>query len=582
MVRKLSQHRGKLTGVCVGTALLATTLVAPDRLAALGQWARNTLSVAEDNRDARVHRPTSGASADRGITTEVQRALQETASATVIGHLNLDAVVPATAQPILLNPATVLPRAFDFPLAELRRLHSYSKSCETNATPKTSAQAQDTTRDGLQKAWTWQKHKCTGEPLPADFFATAPYIHPLGSSYAWRSLQLDSSSPIASRLAGLHISEIRRLLDDPTFKVLVPITQRVELEFLGQLDDAALTGLLNDAPVVIGPKLVGILQSSLMKTGSAMNSGEGTRPVWSILSRRQFDSMLESRELAVTTIAEGARCNWIDRGVCWKRIGDPGMEHLALVGVIAVACFLSGVLIDIRRRTALTRKAADAERTFLLNTLTHELRTPISVLRLTLENMRGEFDRWTESTQVGFLRMCDETARLARVMERSEQLARASQLRGQQQLGSGILRVPVSSIRDLCLDALAREGLPEGCLSPGPDVGLTTDPFWLGVCVQNLLRNAKVHGQAPVRIELSTTTAGRLIITVSDAGELRATVLPQGNGLLPQSEKTASMPDSQARGMGFGLHLVSAATVAMGGRLTASQRPTRFQLELPT
>jgi hypothetical protein len=97
--------------------------------------------------------------------------------------------------------------------------------------------------------------------------------------------------------------------------------------------------------------------------------------------------------------------------------------------------------------------------------------------------MRGEFDRWTESTQVGFLRMCDETARLARVMERSEQLARASQLRGQQQLGSGILRVPVSSIRDLCLDALAREGLPEGCLSPGPDVGLTTDPFWLvSVC----------------------------------------------------------------------------------------------------
>ncbi|WP_168191919.1 ATP-binding protein [Chromobacterium phragmitis] len=101
------------------------------------------------------------------------------------------------------------------------------------------------------------------------------------------------------------------------------------------------------------------------------------------------------------------------------------------------------------------------------------------------------------------------------------------------------------------------------------DRNLNLPAYWLGLCLDNLLRNARQHGRPPIRI-LASWKKGRLRLAVSDGG-----ALPRYRLSLLRRELGAGA------GMGLGLAIVRRVMKRLGGRLTLEGPPTTFALELP-
>lgn len=101
--------------------------------------------------------------------------------------------------------------------------------------------------------------------------------------------------------------------------------------------------------------------------------------------------------------------------------------------------------------------------------------------------------------------------------------------------------------------------------------------YWLGLCITNLLSNAKQHGAPPIRLTVSVV-AQALRIEVEDCGEFPS--------FYQRLYKRFSMPRSiisrpSTDNMGVGLQLVRKLITQMGGKLVIRRHPTRCILELP-
>ncbi len=114
-------------------------------------------------------------------------------------------------------------------------------------------------------------------------------------------------------------------------------------------------------------------------------------------------------------------------------------------------------------------------------------------------------------------------------------------------------------------------------LRPGPPVWVTADEGRLGQIVDNLLRNALVHGGTE-GIDVDVVTAGdHAVLTVVNGGEP------------PTYEAAAHLFEpfvrsDMSRGAGLGLYVVRALVVAHGGTIgvdVGDDRRTRFWVRLP-
>ena len=203
-------------------------------------------------------------------------------------------------------------------------------------------------------------------------------------------------------------------------------------------------------------------------------------------------------------------------------------------------------------------------RTTMLAALSHDLRTPLTLLRLRIESLpeTEERDRMLASVQT-LDAMVDATLKFARDASAPEAWRRTD----------------VTSLLDSIVDDMADAGMPV-TMEPAASVVLECQPGGLRRAVTNLLDNAIKYGQ---RARLALEPSGdRVRIVIDDDGP----GIPDG-ALLNVFEPYFRLEQSRSRdtgGTGLGLAIAQTIAEAHDGRIVLANRPgggLRAVLDLP-
>jgi signal transduction histidine kinase len=106
-------------------------------------------------------------------------------------------------------------------------------------------------------------------------------------------------------------------------------------------------------------------------------------------------------------------------------------------------------------------------------------------------------------------------------------------------------------------------------LTINQDVAAKINIYWLGTCIDNLIRNAIKYGVAPVSVNV-VTSSNSLKIEVIDNGQLTA-----------KDWRELRKPFVSKAGLGLGLTIVESMVGRMGGKMYLVGPPTTFILEIP-
>lgn len=253
-------------------------------------------------------------------------------------------------------------------------------------------------------------------------------------------------------------------------------------------------------------------------------------------------------------------------------------ESLLLTTYFAVA-LIGGQLAALRATADRAKLLVESERMHqtLLDSVSHELKTPIAVFRTAVEQL-GTSDPARREFLVSELRIA--TQRLDNIV---------GNLLNQTRLESGVLRPKMDwcTARDLVAAARRAVGWrmanhPLAVEIPFDFPILLADAALMEQALANLLLNAAVHTPAGTRISVDagiTTDPKRLFISVADEGpgvpvDLRVRIF----------DKFSRGPDSHSGGVGLGLSIVKGFMLAQGGDVTVDGAPAggaRFTLLLP-
>lgn len=242
--------------------------------------------------------------------------------------------------------------------------------------------------------------------------------------------------------------------------------------------------------------------------------------------------------------------------------------HMRAVGYLGEGCVFLGVLFVgafyvyrvVRREMRLSRQ----QQNFMM-AVTHELKTPIAVAKLSLETLAK---RKLEPEQQAKLiqNALTETDRLNQL---SNNILVAAQLED----GRYLPLEEMTSLSEL-VEQIVRnfDGRFPGRLSAsiGPEIALKGDPLLLELAINNLIENALKYSprDSPVRIDLSSGAGRPVRLTVADFGEG-----------IPEDEKSlvfrkfyrgGEEQTRKTKGTGLGLYLSRAIIRKHRGQITVA------------
>ena len=213
----------------------------------------------------------------------------------------------------------------------------------------------------------------------------------------------------------------------------------------------------------------------------------------------------------------------------------------------------------------------------LLNSISHEIRTPIAAIRSAASNLSE-----LEPAQ-GF-----QQTMVNEIQEAAQRLNRlVGNLLSMTRLESGHVKANLDwcdvadlvqvTLKEIANDLAGHEVKVQ--LAPGLPL-VRVDFVLMQQALCNLLLNAVVHTPRGTPVDIT----GRV-----DAGSLLLTVADRGPGLPPESlpflfEKFYRAPKAPAGGTGLGLAIVKGFVEAQGGQVTAENRPgggAAFTIRLP-
>lgn len=218
-------------------------------------------------------------------------------------------------------------------------------------------------------------------------------------------------------------------------------------------------------------------------------------------------------------------------------------------------------------------ESASAGQTAFMASISHELRTPITIARGHLEMLRtiGDEDPAARAETVEVVE--DELHRMGRLVEDLMAIARA-EMEGFARLRD-IELVAFFEDLELKIAGLKVTGL---VIEPPPPVILAADPDRLAQAVLNLVNNAHQHTPAGTRIRVRATEHhSEVVLEVSD----------DGPGIPSEIRDEVFTPfvraGEGADSTGLGLAVVEAVVEAHGGHVELDTGPhgTRFRLHLP-
>jgi len=455
----------------------------------------------------------------------------------------------------LLDPRGALPSWHRFRREEAVAVHVATKTCPPGDVPAASDPA-------LAKAYAWQRQTCAAPngPPSDELVDRPPFLHPSGRSYAALALARGIGDPAATsawvraHARSFHVLELATL----DGAALEPIDRA-----LASLPPEAWESLARGDRVVSTPRSLVVAEHGPLGLAALR-----------IHSRAVWDDFARRHSLVLVPRGRSATCaHPASSELCWQTVSAGERNRSALVAwttsaaLLVVASSLAvGVLYLGERRRI------HADRIHVLRTLTHELRTPATSLRLDIEPLRAAYDDLPAGCQEPLLRISDGIERLHRVLHRSARYMALFETKGAS-------REQLVNVRDVpsarAMFADFADEWPEGvALVDAPsDCAIRTDPEWLGVAVRNLVENAVRHGTPPVTVRWSFTGES-LVVRVSDSGNtegfsVRRAVAPYAR-------------DERSPGLGLGLAIVDRVARLLRGRLSHEPSPTVFELRLPT
>lgn len=419
----------------------------------------------------------------------------------------------------LLLPESMLPQTSKYPLMDIQRLYQLSQTC-TGQLPLSPL---------ITEPLVFTRALCRDTLLKERWFARSGLIHPGGGSYAARYAERYPDKTDALQQY-MHISE-RHLASASSL-----------LGRLQRMDDEAMAALLSGSNI-------------FLERGELwLRQGE----YYYLFPEKKWQEHLHQAELRLSLSDQTTNC-FVQRGnICWEVEDHANVLRITMIILIIANIFLVMGWITYRWNT----KRKDMQsRMLILQILTHELRTPIASLSLTVEGFRREFEQLPESVYDEFRRLCEDSRRLRQLAEASKDYLQSDH--------KPLVTEWVPSIEEWLSFKIEEEFEGDVQLVVNQDRAAKLNVYWLGTCIDNLIRNAVRYGVAPITLEVKTSESG-VFIHVIDQGQLTH-----------KDWRQLKKPFVSKAGLGLGLTIVESMVSRMGGKMTLIGPPTTFILEIP-
>jgi two-component system sensor histidine kinase SenX3 len=256
-----------------------------------------------------------------------------------------------------------------------------------------------------------------------------------------------------------------------------------------------------------------------------------------------------------------------------------------ILGVIFFGFIIAGVILNTIFLVREVRR--NEQQDSFLNAVTHELKTPITSIRLYLETLQQrEVD---EAQRREFYQvMLDDTQRLMGTVEQVLRAARVVQK-------NALLNKSEVEIGPLVQDAVelarSRHHLPPEAMAweldgkPAEPLSVTGDRDELSTALSNVLDNAVKYSQKHprIRVEVVTPDLDKVLIKVQDNG----VGIPRGDlkRVFKRFYRVLTPGSTQVKGSGLGLFIVRAIARRHGGNAYAESegagKGTAVTIELP-
>lgn len=394
-----------------------------------------------------------------------------------------------------------------------------------------------------------------------------PHIHPSGQSFAWQYYKKMEDREAAKKWAQnnleyFHILELEDLKNDD-------VSLGFRFGVLSGLTSDGLWAMLNQEEVILTKDYVFYRSDE----NSHSDNISTRRSLYDYLAfkRSTWNKALKDQHpyLKVKENVHDGTCQYEESNLCWYQ----DVEELYSFFEKYVYVFFAGsvivvlIMVIVLFKKITEDKREQEKRRFALQTLTHELRTPLASLVLSLETLKKSFDDLNPEGQKAFGRILSTSARLQRLAEASRQYLTSAKFKGYLNLKES----EIPSINEFVESIIEPYNGTIEFHRMEPDSSLRSDGYWLGICLKNLVNNAIEHGKAPVEVAVSRTSS-EVIIMVKDQGESEFENLDQ--------MKSAFVKNNKSQGLGLGLNLVNQILKEMGGRLDYKPSPTSFYLVL--
>lgn len=254
---------------------------------------------------------------------------------------------------------------------------------------------------------------------------------------------------------------------------------------------------------------------------------------------------------------------------------------LLALGVVLLALIISGVVLNTIFLVREVRR--NEQHDAFINAMTHELKTPVTSIRLYLETLQTR--QVEEPKRQEFYRiMLTDSERLLGTIEQVLRSGRLAASRAKPVMSP----IDLNALIDECLGrARTLHGVPPEALkfASGGDIKVMGDAEEVRTAISNLIDNAIKYsgGDVDVRVETSKLDGEFAEIRVSDRGPgIPRQELKQ---IFKRFYRIPGPIASRVKGTGLGLYIVRSVAKSHGGRVWAeSQGPGRgstFILELP-
>ena len=238
----------------------------------------------------------------------------------------------------------------------------------------------------------------------------------------------------------------------------------------------------------------------------------------------------------------------------------------AMSGLIAIAIERAGAVDTLMRSEA--SRESERLRSALLDSITHEFRTPLTSIKASVTSLKSEAEM-NEEQRRDFVEIIDEESdRLNRLIGEAVEMARLDANEVKLELGphrigeaiEGALEESRNTIADHPVEVRVPDNLPPAVM----------DVEWIKKVLQHLIENAAKYSPAGQPIFISGEVRnGRLITSVADRG---MGIDDLERSMIFDKFYRGQSQRYRVQGTGMGLAIVKAIVEAHGGRIEVSSQ----------